>query len=501
MKTVIGLSLTLVIGLIVLLNTIWVTLGHFLARMFVAAPILGIGLLVIVIAFIVGYLMESRGSRDTAALAAPIGVTFGVIGLVIILFGSFSTSFFNASATYNASTVKIEKSADTLSYDERVPFEVATAVSSRSLGDTTGEANGSIRAIPGTGEFSTMVVRRGFVQGYESVQVMGLPLYGSFDMKEDVSFCKFDADKAGQRFGGGWFTNSLSMRAYNAVGMNPLTFIHANDSFSVCDGDTPVMYIPVVKMKTNGFTSYDVPAGVVIYNGKTGAITYEADFKLDGKPVYPQSIAEAQLNSVRASQGYNDYFFGRAGFETTSQSDEDDVNGSNNGNFALSPADSGKAEYVTPLTPRGASSSVVGIAQSKADTVENGKLNTLIINKYSTSRQAPSTVASNIVSGVLSGYKSSGLTVFEVIPSIDGGWTASIGKNQNILYRAVISADGDTELFSDPNAGKTDSNDNENTVVENTTGKNVSEMTNDELRTLANSILDELATRAEMPVE
>ena len=123
--------------------------------------------------------------------------------------------------------------------------------------------------------------------------------------------------------------------------------------------------------------------------------------------------------------------------------------------------------------------------------MKSGELNPLTVARYETPRKATSTVAADIISGTLSGYKASGLTVFEVVPGPDGTWVASIGKNQSILYRASIDPEGGITLLEGEKPAEEDGEKLELTT------KPLEDMTPEELKQLGGEILDELAARGE----
>lgn len=416
-------------------------------------------------------------------------------------------SFLNTSGTYNSTHIETTADAASLSFTERVPFDVADAVSDRSLGDTLGNSTGTVKAIPMSNEYTTSVIRRGIFQGYESVQTMKLPMYGAANTNNDVTFCKY-SESAQLRLGGAGLNNNMNMRIYQQT--SPSTLLNPSDAVAICKAkDEPILYVPLTKLD-GGLFPHRVPAGVAIYNGKTGELKIEENLSKAPVPVYPLSLAADQREALVAGNGLMDFIFKRAGFETTSK-DKDDPNSGNNTEFAMKSATSeDEGLYVTPLTPRGSSSSIVGLSTIDSNTVESGKLNALKIHRYEEgrTRDANSTVSATIVSTVLEGYKANGLTVFEVVPSKDGTWTASIGKNQSILYRANIAADGHTVKLTDASGSETKGDLGDPSSADSgtapadgkpstpSTNKPVSEMSPDELKALADSITSELAKRA-----
>lgn len=145
--------------------------------------------------------------------------------------------------------------------------------------------------------------------------------------------------------------------------------------------------------------------------------------------------------------------------------------------------------------------------------LKSGSLKPYTIYEYADgrSRAANSAVASAITGDILGGYKSSGLAVFEVIPAENGSWTATVGKDQTILYRAEINPEGYITLYN--SAGdtvgsnvpgekvETTDEDTGDPAVEDENRVPVSEMTEEELKALIEESVDELIRRGETPVE
>lgn len=439
-----------------------------------------------VIAIIVGFLLIG-GDEHVGA-----GVLIGALGIAWLFVGGTMVNY-QQDAKLSESLVVAEDSPNTVEFRDRAPYDVAVATSNRTLGDTTGDATGVIQSLPSAGdhgEYTTSVVRRGVGQGYESTQTLTPPLFGSATSK-DVRFCDFDED-AELRFGGAFFHNNLDRAVIHETGIN--TKVNRDDAFVVCDQGTPMVYAPVTTQKGFAITQR-VPAGVVTYNGKTGDMKYEKDYK-GPLPVYPSSVTEKQRESLTAMDGFGDWIFNRAGWETT-EADADDPNGETRAEFGLSDPKGNTHSYVTPLTPRGDSTSIVAMGVSKASEMKAGELNDYTVYKYpqGESRQANSSIAASITGEVLGGYKAQGLSVFEIVPSSDGKWVASIGKDQSILYRAYISEDGSIKLNEAQEAPETGKKAEDAGKVD--LAKPVEEMTPEELTELGDQILKELASRSE----
>lgn len=465
-------------------------LGHIiwsLAR--VAFPSIVAGILVGLLVYLIGRTFD----EGTGIVAGVVGFVVGLVGGLVIINGYLIPH-------QMAGEVK-EQAAESMDFRQRAPYDVATAVSNRNLGETTGDTTGKLKSVAAegdTGIYTVSVKRRGMFKGYETTQTLNVPLYGSTSAK-NVKFCEF-SENAGKRLGGAFPKNNLNRAIQWRT--SPSTRIDSGDALVHCEDGTPMVYVPLTKLDSNPIFPKRVPAGVAVYNGKTGELAVKKEIDTD-LPLYPQSLAEQQRESLTRSGSFFDWMFKRSGFEDTSK-DEKDPNGANRAEFGLASGDGSKQYYVTPLTSRGSSSSIIALGTIESDgVVKTGERKPYVVNRYQSgeSRQANSAVASRITGEVLSGYRAAGLTVFEVIPSEDGTWTATVGKEQSVLYRAVIHPDGTIELLDakgNPVAGdgdeKSEDGKKESTI---TTDKPLDDMSNDELKELGDQVLEELASRSQ----
>ena len=435
---------------------------------------------------------HKRTKRATLFSVGVIGVLSSLVVAGVVTYQS------NAAYSTSLATTTAENTSEMVSFSDRAPFDVAAETSNRTLGDTTGTATGVVKSLPlngDHGEYSTSVIRRGFAQGYESTQVLNVPIYGTAN-NSHVKFCDY-SDDATLRFGGFFPKNNLTRAIYHKTSWS--VSAAQRDSFVVCDGDTPMVYAPLTQQK-GVFAPHRVPAGVAIYNGTTGELVIEDNYE-GTLPVYPQSLATQQRESTRFSQTFFDYIFKRAGYEDTSK-DADDPNGDNRAEFNMANESRDASMFVTPLTKPGASSSIVALGTVESNSMTKGELNPYTVNTYpdGQSQQATSSIAARIMSEQLSGYKGQGLSVFEVVPQKDGTWVATIGKSQSILYRALIAPDGSITLIDGDE--KVPSGENtEDKAEDSVTTKPVDEMSEDELRELGNKIVDELSKRASADTE
>ena len=498
-----------------LVELLWLGLPGLVATTWMLFRMTWVLLAIIVIAI---FALIFLGVKDDAFL---VGVFAVLVGTLVI--GGFVMGV-DRQRTYAQSIETVEMSEDSTelpSFHQRQPYNVASAVSSRTLGNTTGDATGVVKAIPSREVFTTSVNKRGWLTGYESTQVLNVAPFGTTP-NSNVSFCRYSED-AGLRMRDTFIFNSLQRAIYHKEGMN--TIINSEDAFVVCedsdDSDEPVPYVYVPMIEKQGiFNPINTFGGLAIYNGHTGDIEIQDTYSGD-LPVYPSSLAETQ----RASSGHigsiPDWIFKRAGWEDTS-GDSGNPNGANLSEFVLASEDLDTTYFVTPLTPRGDNQSIVGIGTVVAnDELTSGALKPYTVYQYAQGKEraATSTVASSITGEILSGYRSSGLSVFEVIPAENGTWVATIGKDQSILYRASVDVDGyitlrdskgnvigtnapgetvDEEAVedTDPNASEGDQ-----APPVSVGDKPIEEMSEEEIKSLIEQGVEELIRRGESPVD
>lgn len=380
----------------------------------------------------------------------PITMSILAVGLSVAFIALTATLHYNTQRQYVASVEIVDDEAP--SFEPRAPFRVAVQSSRQNLQDITGEITRTraVADLGETGEWNTLVNRRGPFLGYEAIQSVDVPLFGAVNPSRDVSICTFDED-AQLRFGGELPHNDL-FRAF--LWATPLDVtLDTNNVYSYCDGDTPIVVAPLHQV-VGWYASYMVPYGVATYNGLTGDIDIITDddeiAEIPGS-TYPMNIAVAQRESTHALGSWWDMVINIAGFEDTS-ADAGDPNGENRSEFQIrfSPETSEEVGFVSPLTPRGDSTSIVALGVLNASTFENGELAPYIIYEYSRGsiREANSTVERTLRSDYANlGDWAAGAQVFEILPGADGAWYASIGQNQTVSYRATIRANGEVTLF------------------------------------------------------
>lgn len=447
----------------------------------------------IAIAVLAGYAFASRGSagRFAAGVLAALVVIVGI--------GHGAAFAYNTDLIYTADVEVVDRAVP--DFADRAPYDVAVASATRNLGDTTGTAaNSKVLVDESThGVWSTLVERRGFLEGYEAVRLYDVPLYGNVTSAQ-TSSCEFDVAQARHKAGGLLPHNSLDYLVLANVPLN-VTF-NAGDLYAYCEDGEPRIVVPLKSLDGFWFPTWSA-YGAAVYDGSTGVIDIVTDTSDLPGPVYPISLAATQRSAMNATSDFWDYLFGRSGFETT-DGDEGDPNFGNTAEFGLRFLGQRDGGYVTPLTPRGDSTSIVALSVIDSTTATFGERNPVTVYRYPDGQSRVANTA--IVQSMKSEYSwmpdwASGLRVFEIVPGADGAWVASLGQSQSVVYRAVIDADGSAVLFdangeevtrtsgagAEPSMPGTETPDIDS---------DLSDLTSEQLRELAEAILNELTSRA-----
>jgi hypothetical protein len=294
--------------------------------------------------------------------------------------------------------------------------------------------------------------------------------------------------------------NNLSRAIFFKVPLN--VDYDGDDLYSYCnDSDEPVVVVPLKQIDGFMFPTWKA-YGVAVYNGKTGALDIVTDSakvaEIPG-PVYPQSLAASQRNSLVASGSWSDMVIAQSsGYNAAS----------NNTEVGLRRSDSTDTDYVTSLVPRGSSTSIVAVSHVSANTMIPGDYNKLTVEAFPTDHFRPAN--STLIDDLKSRYSympdivNDTISVFEITSGKDGGWVASLGREQSVNYRAYISPAGDKIELKDRNgklvaqgsaSTETTGNGAEQTTV-NMVPTEVSKLSTDELNKLGKAVMDELAKRA-----
>lgn len=388
------------------------------------------------------------------------------------------------------------------SYEYRAPFVVAEQLANRDLDDVIGDRVGvhAVQDAESPNQYTSLVVRRGWIEGYEAVQVITPPLVGAQNQTSNA--CRFNPEHK-YRLEGFAPTNNLG---YPLSFKRPLTFWDGNDAYGYCDGDQPVVVVPLKTL--GGFWPIltERPAGIALYrDGELSVYTAtEVPEDVVG-PTYPRSIAAAQRTASTASGSFADWIFKRAGFDTAGESVEEnedeeapttttnEPNAANAVDFSLV-NDGGAGEYVTALTPVGSSESVVALGHV-GNRQTGSDLNPYVVSRYPEALPALSTSENRIRSDFndLPGW-ASGMRVMEITPAADGNYVASIGQNQVVTYRMLVATDGTVTVLDQAGSAAPIPGSVDETPSDLADPKSLS---TEELQRLIKEFTDELASRAE----
>jgi len=202
------------------------------------------------------------------------------------------------------------------------------------------------------------------------------PIYGvlSYAGEGNVQTCRFTGQYAlNMAFGGHW-NRSL---ADDIAAKYPNLFYQGSDRYGYCDGDQPVIVIPMREQETFRTRMAYRSAGVLVIKGSaSGAPVYERiknvkAGELPG-PAYPASLASEQRESMGMIAGIGDSVFGSFGYKPT----DVETQSGNASEYQLRDKSTGRVYWVTPMIPRGGDSqSLAAYTVISADEATEGSLN------------------------------------------------------------------------------------------------------------------------------
>lgn len=438
-----------------------------------------------------------------------------IVGVAVILVSLLSFGygiFLHPYKVDSAYAQGIERVDEQVNYTDRAPWVVANDLASRDQGELIGDRK-ALKSVPNiqTGEvdakttrYSTIVTERGIpgFRGYEAIQQMNMPNYGLVDSSVS-DYCELPEDM-NKRFGS---VNPFRNLEWSISLQNPFAHWSSNDLYSYCDeeGD-PVIIQPLYKYQ-GFFSAVKEPNGAAVYkDGSIKLMDAEAlkKEKIQG-PTYPMSLAKTQRGAINAGGSLVDYYSNRYGYDTT-EKDEEDANETNVSEFLMTDFNN-EGSFVTPLTPRGSSQSIVAVSDINSVQVGEGR-NPILIND-SPDLPSTSTIDQRIREASVDGDSSwatrwsSGMRVYEILPAQDGNWVASVGQGQSVSYKATISPEGSVNVqnveedsknseSSDDTEKKDDEKTDEVTV---SSDKKLEDMTDKELLDLISEGVAELESR------
>ncbi len=315
----------------------------------------------------------------------------------------------------------------------RTPFSVAQAQSRTTLANTPGAdlLTETTMFDPAKDDFTTLAKGRSFFGNYAAVAVQRFPLTG----RSQGSQCDF-SEKA-QRMLGGFFSHNLG-RAINSAarGVN----WSDSDAYGLCREDgTPLVIVPL-KRQVGLLVVTEIPAGVAVYDGHSGTVTIQTDTSHIPGPVYPLSLADKQRESTAAMGSWMQWARSQIGWKAA----EGEVNSSNSSEFILG-RKSGGTVYVTPLSNQGNSTGIAAVSELEASSMTAGQLNPIKVHKFSTPWVSVDAIESRIKADYQDIPNWQTLRVQEIAPVDGKRWIATLGNDQNTLYR--VEGTGDLSQF------------------------------------------------------
>ncbi|MFE2141161.1 hypothetical protein ACFXA3_05280 [Streptomyces sp. NPDC059456] len=383
-----------------------------------AAPLLA-GALVALLWLAVRLMRKGRGSTGGGTAAVVLGWVGGVLGLGLAVWWLVYGAYLQDRAYMQDVRIVSEPVPELAA---RAPYLVGKAQAAPHLGDVTGEIS-DITYLPDSNRFATLVERRGWLAGYEVGLVQDIPLGGNGRNRQR---CSFDVDTADARIGG-WFTHNLGRKI---SAQKRWVRFDADDAYVTCSGDTPIVVVPL-KRQTGILVVTERPAGLALYDGRTGKVTITSDATAAPGPTYPLSLAARQREGTAAVGSFSDWWFERSGWDAS----EDGANAGNDSEFTLQYRDgSGRSAYVTPLTPQGEASSVVAVS-TVPTRHQGGRLAPMTVHRLDPTWSSPKALVELIKAEYRDVCCYNDDRVFEVVPTGGSTWTATIGSEQNIRYR------------------------------------------------------------------
>lgn len=390
----------------------------------------GFPLLLIVIIAVVAFVAYAA---DAGGLAIAI-VVLGLAGLI----GYAVARDYNTDLAYASTVHQTNDPMPTLK--ERAPFLVAERQASSNLSGINGQLGGT-DYLADSNHYSTLVDRKGpFNPGYAAIINQTIQLTGQASGQP----CLFDEQHAHQRMDG-WWDNSLT----RAIAAKDSTLIaYKGDAWGYCDGDTPKIVVPVTKL--NGWLNpVHIPAGVAIYDGHTGNVEIRSEVKAGDLPGPVVGLSYVQRVNASLATFHGDWWSmvtGQSGI-TDEVKDSNDPNKDNHSAFSLALKDAPGSIYASPFTSRASSRAIEDIALLESGHVKDGESPNVTLYHLDKPRQSNAATADKIKADYssLNGW-ATGLAVMEIIPVSHDEWAASIGLNQNVVYRVLVKADGSSCL-------------------------------------------------------
>lgn len=272
------------------------------------------------------------------------------------------------------------------------------------------------------------------------------PLYGVAQWvgTGDPTVCRFEEDYAIKRAFAGERGNSLPNLLADTF---PSLRYQMIDVWGYCDGDEPVVVIPVTTPIKVSQRTVDTVAGIVTVRGDHGNVKLEhmSDVKAGTYPgpVYPGSMVATQRDQSKWTAGRQNMDRYGFGYDPSSS----DEQAGNVSEYLFKDKKSGRLMFVTPLTLRSSDSEVfVAYSVTYADEVSGGKLNELSVyvpdrgDKRLINIDTLAAEANDWMSRNAGMFRANGGRLIEFTP-VDGDMWRVFGEmNGQVVYQLDISA-------------------------------------------------------------
>lgn len=387
---------------------------------------------------------ETNGTVSSTLKVAGLLLAAGGLVFQIATIWQRTSSY---ADTINVETV--ESFAEVDDFAARPPYSQALALLQSNAGDAVGTIS---EATYVDGEWCGLVEGDGMFRPTTRVVCWD----GTGNTPDTFTTADFTPPVAAPN---GLWWNSLKREIRRQSGSG--TYFDVEDMYPYIDDEGEAVIVWPFTRLYGVANVHSAPAGIVTIDG-AGHIEVITDAETIAQvpgPSYPIHLARIQRERNEALWGlWNAWIMHRQGWQDASSTQVDgrprqdpfaddgtDPNTGNVSEYTLMRAD-GKLAYVTPLTRRGSSASIVAYAMVDASGFTPGELNDVKIVEL------PSPIKGNVEAEALIRGQypelpwASGLKVMEVTPTADGLRRATIGQTMDVLYEATIGTDGTVML-------------------------------------------------------
>ena len=432
-----------------------------------------------------------------------ISYTLFLLPVLALAYGFFVHPYLVASS-YAKESVSTNEPTN---YAERAPWLVANNYAERDQGDLIGDRE-DVHYVPlkptnttpaeapeqNTSRYTVLVRERGMLGtgGYVAVQTLAMPTKGPIPASAS-SYC--ETPGMSKRLESFWPWHSL---AWSISAKAPFAHYEIQDAYGYCNEHNQALIVVPLFSYSGFWNVTKVPNGAALYSAEGLEILSAEQLverEIEG-PSYPRTLAKIQRESINAGAGITQWWGSKYGFDLTNE-DSEDSNAANPSEFLLLDASEQLNQYyVTPLTPRGSSQSITAISEISASQSVSKQRNQVKINN-SPDLPATSTLTTAIKESSVAGDNawttrwSAGMFVYEILPSQNGHFVASIGQGQAVSYRADIYPDGSVTVVN-AETGQSSKFEPTNSVAGTS---DLSELSREELLQLIEEAVEELKKR------